>query len=95
MLRNPDLNKKLTLNVGGFICLMFTVYLVYDLVLKDTQFPLSVSALLVFGSHLSRIWHLLTIGLIPIYLALIIFGIGLASLYFGSMMQNWITRLLR
>ncbi len=87
------MRKKISLNIGGLICLLITIYVIYYLLLKDTVLPFSVSSLLTWGNHCSKQWHILTIGLIPIYLAMIVFGAGMLSIYLGSVLQHWLSKL--
>ncbi len=95
MLRRYNIRKNKTLNLGGIIFLLATVYIIYYLLLKDTLLPFSVSSLLAWGDNCSKCWHVLAVGLIPIYLAMVIFGAGVLSVSIGSALQRWLTKLWR
>jgi hypothetical protein len=87
--------KKNTLNVGGIVCLLAAVYCIYYLLVLDDILPFSISSVLTWSSQYAKEWHILTVGLMPIYLALMIFGTSMFSLYFGSALQRWLSRLGR
>jgi len=87
------MQKKHTVNIGGLICLIVTVFLIYLLLIKDKLLSLSISSISVLTSHMTKHWHVLAVGLIPVYLALIIFGAAIVSLYLGSNLQRWIKKL--
>ena len=85
--RRSEINKKQSLNLGGMICLAATVYFIYYLLVKDKMLPSCVTSVL---SLSARHWHLLGVALIPICIALMIFGAGMMSLYIGSALQRWL-----
>jgi hypothetical protein len=89
--KKPKLNKKGPLNLGGIICLTTAVYFIYYLLIQNIL-PDSVSSLLAWNNDSAKKWHVLAIGLVPIYLALIIFGTAIFSLYVGSSLQRWLTQ---
>lgn len=45
-------------------------------------------------NHCMNHCHALVVGLLPIYIALMIFGTAMIGLYFGSILQRWITQFL-
>lgn len=88
------MNKRHSLNLGGIICLIAGICFICSLLLRDNLLPLSISAVLTSINHCIRHWHVLVVGLLPIYVALMIFGTGVVGLYFGSALQRWITEFL-
>jgi len=76
-------------NLGGFICLTATIYATYYLLIKDRFLPFSVSSVLSVGP---KHCHLLAVALVPIFLGLTIFGTAVASIYFGSAIQRWLSQ---
>jgi hypothetical protein len=87
-----SLNKKRSLNLGGIISLVATVYFIYYLLLKENLLPFSISSVLTWGSEWSKHWHILAVGLVPIYLGLMIFGTAVLSLYVGAALQRWVSQ---
>lgn len=75
--------------MGGVICLIAMAYLLYYLLLKDKLINFCVDSSISLFHH----WHCIAIGLIPIYLALIIFGATIVSIQLGSALQRWLAQL--
>jgi hypothetical protein len=86
------MNKR-HINTGGIICLILGICII-SLLLRDNLLPFSIPVVLSKISHFLRHWHVLAVGLLPIYVALMIFGTGILALYFGSALQRWITEFL-
>ena len=84
------MNTRQTLNLGVITCLIGTIYVIYYLLLHDNPLPFSISSVLAWLNHWVRHWHVLAVGLIPIYLAFMIFGAAVLCSYFGSTVQRWI-----
>lgn len=95
LLKKSRLYKKHTINGGGILCLITTAYALYYLLLNDKLLPISISSITTFTSHCTTHWHILAAGLIPVYLALIIFGTAILSLHFGSALQRWLIQALK
>jgi hypothetical protein len=84
------MNNRHTLNIGGIVCLVVTVFFIYYLLIKDKLLPSCVSSMLSMGT---TNWHLLGVALVPIYMGLMIFGAAMISLHFGSAIQRWLSQL--
>lgn len=78
-----------TINI---ICVCIAIYALYILLLDDDLIPFSIGSVLAEISHWTRNWHALAIGLIPIYVALMIFGTTMLGIYFGSKIQRWLSQ---
>lgn len=87
------MKKSTSLNLGGFICLVVAVYLLYCLLLRDNMMPFSIYSVFSSINHWAKDWHIIVIGLLPIYLALMIFGTAMFGVYLGSAIQRWISAL--
>lgn len=81
-------------NIGGVICLFATIWLMYQLLLCDDIFPLSITAVQLSINHWAHHWHVLAVGLLPVYVALVFFGAAVCGLIFGSVLHNWLRMLL-
>ncbi len=91
MLRKPSL-KNMPSNFGSISCLVTAVYSIYHYVLLESKLlPFSISAILSWADQ--RHYHVLAVGLLPIYLALMIFGTAIMSVYLGSVIQRWLQKL--
>jgi hypothetical protein len=92
--KKQKFNKKGSLNLGGIICLTTAVYFIYYMLVTNFLSG-PVHSLLSWNSDSAKKWHVLAIGLVPIYLALIIFGTAIFSMYVGSSLQRWLTHTKR
>lgn len=87
--RKANAHGNQSLNLGGILCLLATVYVIYYLLIKDRLLPFCITSVLSWSSP--KHWHVLAVGLVPIYLALMIFGAAMISIYLGSAIQRWLT----
>lgn len=58
--------------------------ILYYLLIKDSTLHLSIADFFLWASHCTKQGHLFVIGFLPIYLGLIIFGVGLFLYYLRS-----------
>lgn len=84
------MKRLISLNIGAFICLVVATYVIYYLLLRDSMMPFSIYSVLSSINHWAKDWHVIVIALLPIYLALMIFGTAMLGIYFGSAIQRWI-----
>ena len=87
--QNP--NKKSFMTLWGCICLVACVYLLYRFHVSNLLSG-TVHSLLNWNTDSAKKWHVLAIGLVPIYMALLIFGSGIVSFYMGTRLQRWLSR---
>ena len=82
--------KKIQLNLGVILCLaILTAILAYILV-EDDILPFAIPTVMEAINHRVGHWHVLVVGLMPVYVALMIFGTGMLSIYLGSAVQRWL-----
>jgi hypothetical protein len=81
-------------NLGAILSLSGMVYFIYFLLITERLLPFSVSSVLNWSSHWSKQLHVCAVGLVPICLGFMIFGAAVFSLYFGSVLQRWISKFL-
>jgi hypothetical protein len=86
--------NKQYINFGGITCLIVGVYSMYCMLLDDNTLPWSISSVETSLSHWIRHWRVIVVALMPIYVAFILFGTAIGSLFFGSTLQHWLTGLL-
>jgi uncharacterized membrane protein YbhN (UPF0104 family) len=84
------INRRSSLNLGGILCLVAAVYLICTILIRDAIAPISISSMLSSFNHWAKHWHVLAVGLLPIYVALMIFGTAIVGIYFGSAVHRWI-----
>jgi hypothetical protein len=85
--------KKTYSLLCNVIGLAIAIYVMYSLLLKHDEFPLSIIAIL----HSLCNWvdhsYVLIVGLLPIYIAVMIFGLAILGLYLGSLLEHFVARL--
>ena len=87
--------NKQSLNLGSFMCLIISVFFIYSLLLNNNTLPCSINSVETSLTHWLRHWRVLVVGLMPIYISFALFGAASMSLFLGSVLQNWLTGLLR
>jgi len=87
------MNKLASLNIIGILVTALMVfYVTYYFLLQDTFLPISISSIITHATHLEIKKHILVLGLLPFYIAAMIFGAGLLGIYLGSALQHFIMR---
>jgi len=89
------MNRRSSLNLGGVLFLIAAVYLICTILICDAIAPISISSMLSSFNHWARHWHVLAVGLLPIYVALMIFGTAIMGVYFGSAVHRFIARFFK
>jgi hypothetical protein len=74
------------IRIGATIAAVF--YAVYYLLLANSTCHLSISHIISYSHHLDIKHHLIVLGLLPIYIAVMIFGAVLVSIYISSTLQS-------
>lgn len=88
--------KRQYINLGGIIFLVTAVVLIYSLLLaEDELVPFSIRGVLSSINRITSHWHVLVAGLLPIYLAVVIFGTAILGVSFGSAIQKLMARFIK
>lgn len=74
-------NTKLTLKILSIFIFIAITYLAYYLLLQDNYLHASIPSIIGLSHEVSSKNHLLVFSLLPIYIAIIIFGAGTLGLY--------------
>ncbi len=82
------------MNLVGIICLVVIVYVTVRVLLQDDILP-SICSVQTSMNHWIKHWHIVAVGLLPIYVALVFFGAVLCGLFFGSAAQRWLAKFLQ
>lgn len=82
--------KKIKISLSTIIALCAMSFIAYYILVCDNVFNISVSAIIAWSHQLSMNKHLAVLAIIPIYIAIIIFGAALFGIYLGSMLQGMI-----
>jgi hypothetical protein len=86
--------KKQTVNLGSIVCLLVAVYFVYGALLQDGLIPASISTVWEHFRHWAKHFRVLAVALLPVYVALMVFGTSIVGIYLGSAIQRWFTRVV-
>ena len=81
-------HKSISFNLGTLIALSGAFYVAYYLLLDDSLLYISLTAIINSSHELSMHKHLLVLGLIPIYIAIVIFGAATIGVYLGGIIQR-------
>lgn len=85
------MTKRDQFNLGGILFLIAAVCLMCYMLLKGNSFlPCSINSVLSSMNHCARHWHIIVVGLLPVYVALMLFGTAISSIYLGSALQRWL-----
>jgi hypothetical protein len=85
--------KRYTLSVCEGICLIAAVYVICYMLRQDDIFPMSINSAWAYFSHWAKHFHVLAVGLLPVYVALMVFGTASVGIYLGSAIQRWVGQL--
>lgn len=77
------------INLGIVLALFVACYVDYYYLLQDSVF--SISSIICHTQHLTGKKHLLVLGLLPIYIATVVFGAATLGHYFGKIFQNFLS----
>ena len=89
------MNKSIPLNISTLIAFTVVVYLAYYLLLHDNCLHSSISSIIHYAHHLAIKQHVLILGLLPIYIAAMIFGAALLGVYLGERLNLFFIRTIR
>ena len=84
------MNKRQSVGLGGIICLIISSYLMYYLLLQDDILPFSIESVTAAINRWVRHTHIVVFGLLPVYVAFMIFGTAILGIYFGAVIQRWV-----
>lgn len=85
------MKRIVTLNIATILTLSVFFLITYYFLLMDSFF--SISSIIASAHHLAIKKHLLVLGLLPIYIATVIFGTATLGIYLGTSIQDRILRL--
>ncbi len=86
------ITKRHTLNFCEAVCLFAAMYVVYSLLRQHTVLPMSIDSVWYRFSHWATHFHVIAVALLPIYVAVMVFGTASIGIYLGRMLQRWIKR---
>lgn len=88
------MKRLVKLNISTVFSLIAAFSLVYYVLVSDNFLHISIASIISSSHYLGEADHILVLGLLPIYIALMIFGAGMAGVYLGSAIQQLLIRSL-
>lgn len=70
-------------------------YIICRVLLLEDILPFSIGSVHLCMNHWNTHWHILAVGLLPIYVGLVFFGAALSGLLLGPVLQRWFTKFLQ
>lgn len=89
------MKRKNTINAGGILFLMILLYLLYRALVQNDILPFSIDAVQATMNHWVKHWHIIVVGLLPVYVAVVLLGVVLSGVCIGSAVQRWLLRLFQ
>lgn len=80
---------------GTLISQIITGFVAYYLLISDNSLHCSIATFIRYGHSLSVKQHLFLLGMLPIYIAIVIFGSALLGAALGRWIENHFMRPLR
>ncbi|HTM63954.1 MAG TPA: hypothetical protein VL360_05575 [Gammaproteobacteria bacterium] len=84
-----------SLSLASLISQFLTGVIAYYLLIWDNYFKCSIANIIHYAHNLPLHKHLVLLGMLPIYIAIVIFGSALLSTFVGSRMKDFIIRYIQ
>lgn len=88
------MKRLVKFNISTVIALIAAFSLVYYFLMLDNFLHISIASIIAKAHQLKETDHVLVLGLLPIYIALMVFGAGMVGIYLGSAIQQVLIRSL-
>lgn len=82
------MRRIISLNIATFLTFIALSVGAYYFLTSDRFLPTSISSIIYHSHDLAITKHLIVLGLLPFYIAGVIFGAAILSLYLGAMIQR-------
>ena len=86
-----NMRKKYSLHWLELICLIAAVFLTSYFLFQDDVLPISISSVWSSINHWARHFHVLAVALLPVYVALMVFGMATIGVFLGSALQRFLS----
>jgi hypothetical protein len=86
---------KYYFNIGGIVGALLVVSIICEMLLRDKIPLLSINTMQSMMNHWAMHWHIIAIGVLPVYVALIFFSASIVGLFLGSTLQHWLMRFFK
>ena len=89
------MTRRTSVNMSGIIVLGFAVCLISCILLRASVLPISIDSIMDDLNRSVHHWHVLVVGFLPIYVALMVFGVAVAGIYLATLLHHWATRFFK
>jgi uncharacterized membrane protein YfcA len=86
------MTKRFSISIGTIFAIITVSYLAYYLLLCKNFLHTSISEIISYSHSLAITKHLLILGLLPVYIAAMVFGTAMLGIYLSSLVQHLILR---
>ncbi len=87
------MKKKVTQSIATLITLALLSYVTYCCLLRDNFLHISISTIISNSHDLDIVRHLLVLGLLPFYIAGMVFGTAILGIYLGYILHMFLIHL--
>lgn len=87
------MKKTASINIAILITFIVLSFGAYYLLLQDNFLQISISSIIAKSHGLETTRHLLILGLLPFYIAAVVFGTAVLSFYIGSYLYRYSLRI--
>ncbi len=81
------MQNRFKISISTFLAFLTTIYLTYNLLVCDNFLQCSLSSIISHSNHFPIKKHIVVFGLLPVYIATVIFGAGIFGVYLGSKIE--------
>jgi hypothetical protein len=90
MHRKFDMKKIISYNLAVLIVFSLVSMATYYVLLQENFLHMSISSIIKQSHHLRLNQHLLVLGILPIYIAMVIFGAAILGVYLNGLIQEYL-----
>lgn len=94
VLNKRVIHKRHALTICEAVCLLTAICAICYMLRQNELSPVSIDSAWNCFSHWARHFHVIAAALLPIYVALMVFGTAAIGAYLGSAIHRWINQFL-
>jgi len=79
---------KKIFNLSYIPALIIAGYFAYSLLLCQNNWHTSISEIIDYADHLEFTKHIIVLGVLPVYIAVVLFGSAMMGLYLSSLLNH-------
>lgn len=85
-------NNIFSLNLRTILAIIAVFFIVFFVLLTDKFLHISISSIIELTDHTADKKHFIVLAILPIYIAVMIFGAASAGIYLGSWIESLLAR---